>query len=53
MRIDHHCAAKTAALIGLLALAILMCSCNTVEGLGEDLSAAGEELADVAEDIAD
>lgn len=37
----------------LAVAALFVGGCNTLQGLGEDLSAAGEGLADVAEDIAD
>ncbi|MCI0364967.1 MAG: hypothetical protein L0Y44_13870 [Phycisphaerales bacterium] len=37
-----------------LALAALfIAGCNTVQGVGEDLSAVGQGLADVAEDVKD
>jgi predicted small secreted protein len=43
--------------IGVLVLTaaacLLIASCNTVRGIGEDVSAAGQGLADVAQDISD
>lgn len=44
---------RTLALVAALLLATLTVgACNTVKGIGEDVSAAGQSLADVAEDTA-
>ncbi len=42
---------KRALLATLAALPLLlMTACNTVEGIGEDMSATGEAISDVADD---
>lgn len=47
-------AVRITALMLLLGTAILLVGgCNTVEGVGEDVSAAGQTLADVASDTKD
>lgn len=43
-------AVRIAAFALLLCLASLMIACNTIKGVGEDVSAAGQSLADVADD---
>jgi predicted small secreted protein len=43
-------------LFGLIALFFMMSvlsGCNTVEGMGEDVSAAGGAMSDTAEDVED
>ena len=40
-------------LIGLLFMALVLSGCNTVEGMGEDVSAAGGAMSDTAEDVED
>jgi len=39
---------RLVALLALLAVSALLTACNTVEGLGEDFSAAGQSMADAA-----
>ena len=36
--------------LGFLATAFLVSACNTVEGMGEDVSSAGDTVADTADD---
>jgi len=36
--------------LAFLATAFLVSACNTVEGLGEDVSSAGDTVADTADD---
>ena len=50
MKTDHRGSwfARRAALVALALLATFAASCNTVKGIGEDVSAAGQGLADVA-----
>jgi predicted small secreted protein len=41
-------------LLGLVAggaLLLTVAACNTVEGLGQDVSAAGDQLSETAEDV--
>jgi predicted small secreted protein len=40
-------------LIGLLLMALVLNSCNTVEGAGEDVSAVGGAVSDTADDVKD
>jgi predicted small secreted protein len=39
--------------IGMLLMALTLSSCNTAEGVGEDISSAGDAVSDTAEDVAD
>lgn len=41
------------ALIALFLMALALSSCNTVEGMGEDVSAAGGAMSDTADDVED
>jgi predicted small secreted protein len=41
------------ALTALLFMAFVLSACNTVEGMGEDVSAAGGAMSDTAEDVED
>ncbi len=41
---------RAAACCAAIALPLALTSCNTIEGTGEDLEAAGEEIEDTAED---
>ena len=41
------------ALTALLFTALMLSSCNTVEGMGEDVSAAGGAMSDTADDVKD
>jgi entericidin A len=36
--------------LAFLATAFLVSACNTVEGIGEDVSSAGDTVADTAQD---
>ena len=38
------------AALAFLATAFLVSACNTVEGIGEDVSSAGDTVADTADD---
>ena len=38
------------ATLTLISLTTLLAACNTMEGLGEDMQAGGENLEDAAED---
>lgn len=40
-------------LTGLFFMILVLSSCNTVEGMGEDVSAAGGAMSDTAEDVED
>ena len=40
-------------LTGLFLMALVVSACNTVEGMGEDVSAAGGAMSDTAEDVED
>jgi entericidin B len=40
-------------LIGLLLMALVLSGCNTVEGMGEDVSAAGGTVSETADDVED
>lgn len=40
-------------LFALLFMAMALNACNTVEGMGEDVSAAGGAMSDSAEDVED
>ncbi|MGH6895671.1 MAG: entericidin A/B family lipoprotein [Geminicoccaceae bacterium] len=40
-------------LSALLFMALVLSSCNTVEGMGEDVSAAGGAMSDTADDVED
>jgi predicted small secreted protein len=43
-----------ALLLGaVLLLGVSLAACNTMQGAGQDLTAAGETLSDTAEDVAD
>jgi entericidin B len=42
-----------AGLIALCLMALALTSCNTVEGMGEDVSAAGNAMSDTADDTKD
>ncbi|MCA9295193.1 MAG: entericidin A/B family lipoprotein [Phycisphaerales bacterium] len=45
---------KLSAVVGILALAAFATTgCNTVEGMGEDLSAGGDAIADTSRDVRD
>lgn len=50
MKTDHRGSwfARRASLVALALLAAFAASCNTMKGIGEDVSAAGQGLADVA-----
>ncbi|HEX5079691.1 MAG TPA: entericidin A/B family lipoprotein [Geminicoccaceae bacterium] len=39
--------------IGMLLTGMLLSSCNTAEGVGEDVSAAGNAVSDTADDLKD
>lgn len=39
---------RVLALLALLGLSALLTACNTMEGIGEDFSAAGQSVADAA-----
>ena len=39
--------------IGMLLTGLLLSSCNTAEGVGEDVSAAGNAVSDTADDLKD
>ena len=41
------------ALTALLFMALMLSSCNTAEGMGEDVSAAGGAMSDTADDVKD
>ena len=41
------------ALFAGLFMILAVAGCNTIEGLGEDTSAAGEAMSDTAEDVED
>ena len=41
------------ALTALFLMALALSSCNTVEGMGEDVSAAGGAMSDTAADVED
>ena len=41
------------ALTALLFMALMLSGCNTVEGMGEDVSAAGGAMSDTADDVED
>ena len=41
---------RTLALVVLGAVAMLLVGCNTIHGIGEDISAAGTGLANIAKD---
>ena len=41
---------RTLAFMLLAAVALLLVGCNTIQGLGEDISAAGTGLANIAHD---
>ena len=43
----------TFGLTALLFMALMLSSCNTVEGMGEDVSAAGGAMSDTADDVED
>jgi predicted small secreted protein len=40
-------------LVVLFLMALTLSSCNTVEGMGEDVSAAGGAVSDTADDVED
>lgn len=40
-------------LTGLFLMAVVLSGCNTVEGMGEDVSAAGGAMSDTADDVED
>ena len=40
-------------LVALCFMALVLSACNTVEGMGEDVSAAGGAMSDTAEDVED
>jgi predicted small secreted protein len=40
-------------LTALLFMALMVSSCNTVEGMGQDVSAAGGAMSDTADDVED
>ena len=42
--------ARLALLAGALLLPVALTACNTTEGVGEDLEAAGDSIDDAAED---
>ena len=39
---------KTISLLLALSFALLLCGCNTVKGVGQDLQKAGEKIEDAA-----
>ena len=39
--------------IGMLLTGLLLSSCNTAEGVGEDVSSAGDAVSDTADDMKD
>jgi predicted small secreted protein len=41
------------ALAALFLMAVALSGCNTVEGMGEDVSAAGGAMSDTADDVED
>jgi predicted small secreted protein len=41
------------ALVASLLMAFALSACNTVEGMGEDVSAAGGAMSDTADDVKD
>ena len=43
----------TLGLTALLFMALMLSSCNTVEGMGEDVSAAGGAMSDTADETED
>jgi predicted small secreted protein len=45
---------RSIAVVGVLALAAFATTgCNTVEGVGEDLSAGGDAISDTSRDVRD
>jgi predicted small secreted protein len=40
-------------LTGLLLMVLVLSGCNTVEGMGEDVEAAGGAMSDTADDVED
>jgi predicted small secreted protein len=40
-------------LMALVLMALLLSGCNTVKGMGEDVSAAGGAMSDTAQDVED
>jgi predicted small secreted protein len=52
MLADHAPERRFAALF-LVLLMLGLGACNTIEGAGQDIEAAGEGIADTAEDAAD
>jgi predicted small secreted protein len=42
-----------AGLFALCFMALALSSCNTVEGMGEDVSAAGGAMSDTADNVKD
>jgi predicted small secreted protein len=37
--------------LALVALVLALASCNTMRGLGQDMSAAGDAVSDTADDV--
>ncbi|MEM7227351.1 MAG: entericidin A/B family lipoprotein [Planctomycetota bacterium] len=44
---------RIAVVLAFATFALSMTGCNTVEGIGEDISAGGEGIADVSRDVQD
>jgi entericidin B len=40
-------------LTGLLLMVLVLSGCNTMQGMGEDVEAAGSAMSDTAEDVED
>jgi entericidin B len=53
MRTDRTELGWLFGLAGLLLMALVLSGCNTVEGMGEDVSAAGGAMSDTADDVED
>jgi predicted small secreted protein len=51
MRTDRTELGWLFGLAGLFFMALVLSGCNTVEGMGEDVSVAGGEMSDTAEDV--
>jgi predicted small secreted protein len=49
----NHAPERRFAALFLVLLMLGLAACNTIEGAGQDLEAAGEGIADTAEDAAD
>ncbi|HLT02394.1 MAG TPA: entericidin A/B family lipoprotein [Geminicoccaceae bacterium] len=53
MRADRSELRWLFGLTALLFMALVLGGCNTVEGMGEDVEAAGGAMSDTAEDVED